>query len=94
MDRFTFNTFVVKNGNRDASDLCMAVANLQPVKPQPVLLIGDSGAGKTHLLCAIVNHIKKHAPRTALAYITAKDFPTAVRALGNRNAQVRSCVWR
>jgi chromosomal replication initiation ATPase DnaA len=81
MDRFTFNTFVVKNGNREASDLCLAVANLQPVKPQPLLLLGDSGAGKTHLLCAIVNHIKEHAPRTALAYVTAKDFPMAVRAL-------------
>ncbi|HUW59894.1 MAG TPA: DnaA/Hda family protein [Candidatus Bathyarchaeia archaeon] len=78
---FTFSTFVVKNENREASDLCLAVANLQPVKPQPLLLLADSGAGKTHLLCAIVNHVKKHAPRTALAYVTARDFPMAVRAL-------------
>lgn len=81
MIRFTFSTFVVKNENRETFDLCLAVANLQPLEPQPLLLLGGSGAGKTHLLCAIINHLKKHAPRTALAYVTARDFPAAVRAL-------------
>ena len=81
MDQFTFSTFVINDDNRETCGLCLAVANLQPVKPQPLLLLADSGAGKTHLLCAIVNHVKEHAPRTALAYVTARDFPMAVRAL-------------
>lgn len=81
MDRFTFSTFVTNDDNREPIELCLAIANQQPVQPQPLLLLGDSGCGKTHLLCAIVNHVKKHAPRTALAYVTARDFPAAVRAL-------------
>jgi ABC-type dipeptide/oligopeptide/nickel transport system ATPase component len=81
MERLTFSTFVVKDENRRAADLCLAVANLQPVKPLPLSIIGESGSGKTHLLCAIVNHIEKHSARTALAYVTARDFPLAVRSL-------------
>ena len=88
MDRFTFSTFVTNDDNRETVELCLAVANLQPIKPQPLLLLGDSGAGKTHLLCAIVNHVKKHAPRTAIAYVTARDFPTAVRALAEDDGPV------
>ena len=81
MVRLAFSTFVVNSDNRQAADLCLAVAGLRPVEPLPLLLLGESGAGKTHLLCAIVNQLQSTAPRTAIAYVTAKDFPAAVRAL-------------
>lgn len=83
MKRFSFKTFCVCDENREACEICAAVAGLKPVEPRPFVLLGDSGAGKTHLLCAIVDHVKEYSPRTALAYVTAKDFPAEVRALAN-----------
>ena len=81
MKRFNFGTFLVDDSNREAFDLCLQIAELQPVSPQPVVLMGESGSGKTHLLYAIVNRVRAGALKTGLAYVTAYDFPDQVRAL-------------
>lgn len=79
--RLSFSTFLVDDSNRDAFEVCSAVAELEPVSPQPVLLLGEEGCGKTHLLYAIVNRVRSSTARTGLAYVTAHDFREEVRGL-------------
>lgn len=81
MKRYTFSNFVVNEGNRDAYEAACRVADLEAVAPLPLLLLGDEGCGKTHLLYAIVNRLRASSSKTGLAYVTAHDFPDQVRAL-------------
>lgn len=81
MKQFTFGTFAVNDANRRAFEICRDVASLKPIHPQPVILLGDRGRGKTHLLYAIANCVRAANARTGIAYITANDFPARVRAL-------------
>ena len=81
MKRFSFSTFQVDESNREAFDACRAIADLQPVSPMPVLLLGDQGCGKTHLLYSIVNHVRAGSAMAGLACVTAREFPEKVRQL-------------
>lgn len=81
MRRCSFSTFQISHANRGAVELCRAVAALEPVAPMPVILVGEEGCGKTHLLYAIVNAVRADSARTGLAYVTARDFPEEVRSL-------------
>ncbi|MFA6244140.1 MAG: DnaA/Hda family protein [Candidatus Hydrogenedentales bacterium] len=81
MKRFNFGTFLVDDANRRAFEVCRDISELAPISPQPVLLLGDEGCGKTHLLYSIVNRIRAGSSKTGLAYVTAYDFPDQVRAL-------------
>lgn len=54
---FIFDNFVVSDTNRVAHALAMAVA--QGIWHKPVLLVGGTGCGKTHLLKAAVQLAKK-----------------------------------
>ncbi len=81
MKQYNFGTFTVDDSNRVAFETCRDIANLRPVSPLPVVLLGDRGCGKTHLLYSIVNRVRASSGRTGLAYVTAHDFPEQVRAL-------------
>lgn len=78
MNRFSFSTFQVDECNREALDVCRAIAGLDSTSPMPVLLLGDRGSGKTHLLYSIVNHVRSASEPTALACVTAREFPDKV----------------
>ncbi|NIA14854.1 MAG: hypothetical protein GWP08_12320 [Nitrospiraceae bacterium] len=81
MKRFSFSTFKVQDVNRDAFDACHAVAELQPSDRQPLVLLGDHGVGKTHLMYSIVNALRAGTAPVGLAYVTAREFPREVRML-------------
>ena len=81
MQDLNFKSFRVHDGNRNAFEACEAVATLQHPDPQPILLVGGKEAGKTHLLWAIVNHIRASKMRVGLALIMAHEFPEKVRSL-------------
>lgn len=81
MKRFSFNTFLAADGNRAALDTCKRIAELEPVAPMPVLLLGEEGCGKTHLLYSIWKRVKASSPRTSLAVVTAREFRSEVRDL-------------
>ncbi len=71
---YSFDSFVVGPHNK----LAFAAANAVTEKPgrlyNPLFIYGSSGLGKTHLLHAIGNHIKKQARSANILYQSADRF--------------------
>ena len=67
--------------NREAYQVCRDIAELRPVTPQPVVLFGESGSGKTHLLYAIVNEVQKASPENEVkfAVLNPRRLPAEIR---------------
>lgn len=73
---YTFDTFIVGSSNKFAHAACLAVATNPANAYNPLFLYGNSGLGKTHLLYAIGNEIKKNSPEKTICYIKGDDLPT------------------
>lgn len=73
-DEFTFETFVVGPSNKLAYAASMAVADHPAQNYNPLLIYGDSGLGKTHLIYAIANVIRKNDPHAKIAYVKGDDL--------------------
>ncbi len=71
---YTFDTFIVGSSNKFAHAACLAVATNPSKAYNPLFLYGNSGLGKTHLLYAIGNEIKKNDPTKKICYIKGDDF--------------------
>ena len=72
---FTFNTFVVGPNNEFAHAASFYVSeNPGDLKYNPLFVFGPTGLGKTHLLNAIGNYIKKAQPKSKVVYISAETF--------------------
>ena len=71
---YTFDTFIVGPSNKFAHAACLAVATNPSRAYNPLFLHGNSGLGKTHLLYAIGNEIKKNNPDKVICYIKGDDF--------------------
>ena len=71
---YTFDTFVVGPSNKLAYAASMAVAEHPAKNYNPLLIYGDSGLGKTHLLYAIANVIRKNDRNAKIVYIKGDDF--------------------
>ncbi|MBI2589868.1 chromosomal replication initiator protein DnaA [Candidatus Berkelbacteria bacterium] len=71
----TFETFIVGNSNRLAHAAATAIAQKPGlVKYNPLYFYGGVGLGKTHLLQAIGNEIKKHFPKKTVLYASCEKF--------------------
>ena len=73
-DEFTFETFVVGPSNKLAYAASVAVAEHPAQNYNPLLIYGDSGLGKTHLLTAIQTEIKRTHPDFVIMYVTCEQF--------------------
>ncbi len=71
---YTFDTFIVGRSNEFAHAACTAVAKEPGSTYNPLFIHGPSGLGKTHLMMAISNEIKKRAPETNIIYVTGEAF--------------------
>jgi chromosomal replication initiator protein len=75
---FTFDTFVTGKAN----DLARAAARQVAEKPgsayNPLFVYGGVGLGKTHLIHAIGNHLRAHAPESKIRYIHAEQYVSDV----------------
>ncbi len=71
---YTFDNFIVGSTNRFAHAASMAVADNPQIIYNPLIIYGRSGVGKTHLLLAIKNHIRKKYPTKKIEYIRCEDF--------------------
>ncbi len=92
-DEFTFDTFVVGPSNQLAHSASIAVANHPANNYNPLLIYGDSGLGKTHLIYAIANVIRKNDPSAKIAYVKGDDFTnelvSAIQAGPGKTAEMR-----
>ena len=72
--QFTFDNFVVGPSNRFAHSACIAVTNVPGQVYNPLFLYGPPGVGKTHLLYAIANGIRKQKCDANIVYIKGDQF--------------------
>ena len=72
--RYTFDTFVIGDGNRFPHAAAVAVAEMPARSYNPLFIYGDSGLGKTHLLHAIGHDTRKLFPDAAVRYVNSEEF--------------------
>ena len=89
---FTFENFVVGSSNRFAHAAAKAVANMPAESYNPLLIYGESGLGKTHLLYAIANVIKDNNPGCHIVYVKGDQFTNELIAAiaEGKNVEFRS----
>ena len=73
--KYTFDTFIVGEGNRHAHATCLAVADLPGQDNfNPLFLYGNSGLGKTHLMQSIAHYILQKDDKTKVLYVPSETF--------------------
>jgi len=72
---YTFDTFIVGDSNRFAHAISLAVAeNRAHPQYNPLLIYGENGMGKTHLLQAIGHLASETFPDYNIVYVKCDDF--------------------
>ncbi len=71
---YTFESFVVGSSNRFAYNAALAVSTKPAYTYNPLLIYGQSGLGKTHLLYAIANQAKINFPNFRICYVKGETF--------------------
>ncbi len=72
--QFSFDSFVVGPSNRFAHSAAIAVSKNPGQVYNPLFIYGPPGVGKTHLLYAIANGIRKNKPDANIVYIKGDQF--------------------
>ena len=90
--QFTFDNFVVGPSNRFAHSASIAVSKNPGQVYNPLFIYGPSGVGKTHLLYAIANGIRRNNPNANIVYIKGDEFTNELIAAiaGGKNVEFRS----
>ena len=92
---YTFDRFVIGDGNRLAHGAALAVAEAPAEAYNPLFLHGPPGLGKTHLLGAIANYLNANAPGLIVRYTTAESFTNEfVGALKSAGAEAFKTRYR
>lgn len=92
--QFNFDNFIVGNSNKFAYAAAKAVAENPGSNSvimntyhnyNPLFIYGNSGLGKTHLLQAISNEVKKKYPAMNIVYVRAEQFANEfIQAIQNK----------
>lgn len=81
--KYMFDTFVVGKTSELAYAAAQAVVNRPGVSYNPLFIYGGVGLGKTHLLQAIGNELRRKKPDISIMYVSAEkfsnDFITSVK---------------
>jgi chromosomal replication initiator protein len=86
--RYSFEQFIIGDGNRLAHAASLAVAELPGQAYNPLFLHAPPGLGKTHLLHAVGNYITAFGGTTKVRYTTVESFTNHfIRALGSRSIE-------
>ena len=90
--QFTFDNFVVGPSNRFAHGAAIAVSKNPGAAYNPLFIYGPPGVGKTHLLYAIANGIRKDNPAANIVYIKGDQFTNELIAAiqSGKNVEFRS----
>ena len=83
----TFDNFIVGPENELAFSAATAVANDPGHLYNPLLIWGNTGLGKTHLMHGVAHSVMRKNPRSRIVYVTCEAFTDeyihAVRAPGD-----------
>ncbi|XSS42915.1 chromosomal replication initiator protein DnaA [Propionibacteriaceae bacterium Y1685] len=89
--KYSFETFVIGSSNRFAHAAAVAVAEAPGRSYNPLMIYGDSGLGKTHLLHALGHYVRNYFDRVRVRYVSTEeltnDFINAIRE--NRGVDFR-----
>ncbi len=72
--KYIFETFVIGSSNRFAHAAAVAVAEAPGKAYNPLLIYGDSGLGKTHLLHAIGHYVRSLFTGARVRYVSSEEF--------------------
>ncbi|CUR55067.1 chromosomal replication initiator protein DnaA [metagenome] len=72
--KYTFETFVIGPSNRFPHAAAIAVAEAPGKAYNPLLVYGDSGLGKTHLLHAIGHYVRSLYTGAKVRYVSSEEF--------------------
>jgi chromosomal replication initiator protein len=85
--KYTFEQFVISDGNRFAHAAALAVAELPGQAYNPLFVYGRPGLGKTHLLHAIGNYVRRYGGGLGVRYVTVEEFTSEfVEAVRTRSS--------
>lgn len=73
VEEYTFDNFIVGESNKFAHAACVAVAHKHDTY-NPLFIYGPSGLGKTHLLFAITNEMKRSQSSVRIVYKKCEEF--------------------
>jgi chromosomal replication initiator protein len=73
-ERFLFDTFVSAPSNQLAYAGARAVADNPGTAFNPLFIYGGTGLGKTHLLHAIGNSLRRAGPALRIVYLSSEEF--------------------
>ncbi len=76
-----FDSFLLDAGNRRAHELCLAVARGEPLSPLPIVLVGEPGSGKSHLLHATTNRLRAAAGHASILYVSPATWGAEVERI-------------
>jgi chromosomal replication initiator protein len=75
--KYTFEQFVIGDGNRLAHGAALAVAEQPAQAYNPLFIYGPPGVGKTHLLHSIGNYLRGFGAGVEVRYTTVEAFTNA-----------------
>ena len=89
--KYTFDNFVIGSSNRFAHAAAVAVAESPGKAYNPLMIYGESGLGKTHLLHALGHYVRDYYQNVTVKYVSTEeltnDFINAISE--NRTAAFR-----
>jgi chromosomal replication initiator protein len=93
--RYSFEQFIIGDGNRLAHAASLSVAELPGQAYNPLFLHAPPGLGKTHLLHAIGNYVRAFGGGATVRYTTVEGFTNHfIAALGSRSLEAFKQAYR
>ncbi|NLT31501.1 MAG: chromosomal replication initiator protein DnaA [Propionibacterium sp.] len=72
--KYSFENFVIGESNRFAHAATVAVAEAPGKAYNPLMIYGQSGLGKTHLLHAVGHYVRNYYDRVRVRYVSTEEL--------------------